>query len=76
MIGAPTTLTTPSNCSNHFGPSYSINNDTAYLHNFIADLRMIQIIICKCCGRIEHKANACIIRGPKLLPQTIRIKMD
>ena len=30
------------------------------------------MIICKLCGRIGHKSDACIIRGPKLLPSSIR----
>ena len=32
--------------------------------------------ICKFCRRIGHKADACIIRGPKLLPTSIRIKIN
>ena len=29
---------------------------------------MRQKSICECCGRIVHKSDACIIRGPKFLP--------
>ena len=76
MIGAPTTLTTSSQCSHHFGTSYSINNDTAYLHPFVAALHMIQKNICEWCGSIGHKADACIIHGPKLLPLSLRRNMN
>ena len=34
---------------------------------------MIHKIICKCCGRIGHKADSCIIRGTKFL-STILIR--
>ena len=64
-IGAPTKLTTSVHNSHHFGPSYLIKNDTSYLHPVITALRMIQKILCKCWGSIVHKADACIIRGPK-----------
>ena len=30
-----------------------------------------QKIICECCGRIGHKADSCIIHGPKFLPPSI-----
>ena len=40
IIGDPTTLTTSGKRSNNFGPSNSINNDTAYLHIYIIALRM------------------------------------
>ena len=51
-------------------------NDTTTLHPVIADLRMRQKIICELCGRIGHKADACIIRGPKFLPTSLRRKMN
>ena len=38
MIGSPTTLTTSGQSSHNFSPSFSINNDTAYLQPVIADL--------------------------------------
>ena len=37
---------------------------------------MRQKSICECCGRIGHKADACIIRGPKFLPPSLRIKIN
>ena len=33
-------------------------------------------IIFKFCGRIGHKADACSIRGPKLLTPSLRRKMN
>ena len=33
-------------------------------------------IICKCCGSIGHKADTCIIHGPKLLPPSLSINMN
>ena len=33
---------------------------------------MGQNIICKCCGRIGHKAYSFIIHGPKVLPPSLR----
>ena len=76
MIGSPTTLTTSGQRSHHFSPSYYINNDAATLQIFISDLQTRQKIICECCGRIGHKADACIIRGPKFLPTILRRKMN
>ena len=76
MIGAPTTLTTPGQSSHHFGHSYSRNNDAATLQTVIPALRMRQKSICECCGRIGHKADACIIRGPKFLLPILRRKMN
>ena len=52
MIGAPTTLTTSVQRSRHFILSYYSNNNSATLQTVIAALRMIQKIICECCGRI------------------------
>ena len=37
---------------------------------------MRQNIICKCCGSIGHKAESCIIHGPKFLPPSLRINMN
>ena len=68
MVGVPTTLTTSGRCSHHFGSSASIKNDTTSLQPFISDIYMRQKIICECCGRIGHKDDACIIRGPKIPP--------
>ena len=76
MIGAPTTLTTPDHPSRHFGPSSSINNYTESLQPVIAALRTRQKSICKFYGRIGHKADACIIRGPKFLPSNLRRKIN
>ena len=76
MLGAPTTLTTSGQRSHHFGPSYSRNNDAATFQPVIAALRMILKIICEYCGIIGHKADACIIRGTKSLPPSLRIKMN
>ena len=68
----PETFTTPFQCSRHFSPLYSINNDAETIMPVISDLRMTQKIICECCGIIEHKADACIIRGPKFLSPSLR----
>ena len=71
MIGAPTTLTTSDHRPHHFG-----NNDATTIQSVIAALRMRQKIICECCGRIGNKSYACIIRGPKFLPPSLRRKMN
>ena len=76
MIWAPTTLTTSGQRSHNFGPSSSINNDTASTQPVIEALCMIHKSICKCCGMIRHKADACIIRGPKFLPPSLRRNMN
>ena len=76
MIGDPPTFTTSCQRSHHFSPSYSINNDTASLQPVIADLSTRQKIICECCGRIGHKDDACIIRGPKFLSPSLIRKMN
>ena len=76
MIGAPTSLNTPGQSSHHFGLSSSINNDAETLNPVIAALRMIQKSICEFCGRIGHKYDACIIRGPKFLPPSLRININ
>ena len=76
MIGAQTTLTSSGQRSHHFVPLSCSNKDAATLHPVIAALHMIQNSICECCGIIGHKADACIIRGPKLLPQSIRRNMN
>ena len=72
MIGDPTTFATSSQRYHYFSPSSSINNDTAYLQPVIESLRTIQKSICECCVRIGHKSDACIIRGPKFLPPSLR----
>ena len=76
IIGAPTTLTTLGHSSQHFVYSSFINNDAATLQSVIAALRMRQKSTCECCGRIGHTADACIIRGTKFLPPSLRIKMN
>ena len=76
MIGAPTTLNTSGHCPHHFSPSPSSNNYESTLQPVIEALRMRQKSICECCGRIGHKADACIIRGPKCLPPSLRREMN
>ena len=76
MVRSPTTLTTSDQHSCYIYTSSSTNNDTASLQPVIAYLRMIQKIICKLCGRIGHRDDACIIHGPKLFPPIIIIKMN
>ena len=76
MIGAPTTLTTSGHRSHHLGSSSSINNDATTLQPIIAALRVRQKIICECCGRIGHKDDAFIFRGPKFLLPSLRRKMN
>ena len=76
MIGAPTTLTTSVQRSHHFVLLSPRNNDAATLQPVIAALRMRQKIVCECCGRIGHIASACIIRGTKFLPPSLRRKMN
>ena len=76
MIGYTTTLTTSGHRFHHFGPLSSINNDTAYLQKVIAALVMKQKSIFECCGSILHKADACILFGPKFLPPSIRRNMN
>ena len=76
MIGSPTTLNTSVQCSHHFSPSFSSNNDAATLQPIIVVLRMRQKSICECYGRIVHKADACIIRGPKFHPPSLRRNMN
>ena len=76
IIGAPTILTTSGQHYHHTSPSSSINNDTTSIQTVIAVLCTIHKRICEWCGRIGHKSDACIICGPKLLPPTIRRKMN
>ena len=76
IIGDPTIFNTSSQRSNNFGHSSSSNNDAATIQPVIEALRMIQKSICECCGRIGHKADACIICGPKLLPPSLRRNMN
>ena len=72
MIGAPNTLTTSGHLYHHFGPSSSTKNDAETTQPVIAALHMRQKSIYECCGRIGHKPDACIIRGPKLLLSSLR----
>ena len=71
MIGASTKLTTLGHYSHHFRPSSSSNNYAANLHPCIAALFTRQNSICEYCVRIGHKADACIIRGPKYSNQVL-----
>ena len=76
MILDPTTLTTSGQISYHFVPSSSTKNDAETTQPVIAALHMRQKSIYECCGRIGHKPDACIIRGPKLLPLSLRRKIN
>ena len=76
MIVSPKQLDTSGQHSHNFGSSYSINNDTASLQTVIAALCMKQKSICELCGRNGHKADACIIRGPKFLPTILIRKIN
>ena len=76
MIGAPTILTTSGQHYRHFSPSSSIKNYAETLQPVVASLHTRQKSICECCGRIGHKADACIIRCPKFLPTSLRRKMN
>ena len=69
---SPNTLTTSVQFSCNFDASSSIKNDTATLQPVIAYIPIRKNIICKFCGRIGQKDDACIIRGPKLSPPSIR----
>ena len=75
IIGDPTTFTTSGQRSHHFSPSPSVKNYTAYIQPVIADIRTKKKIICKCCGIIGHKADACIICGPRFLSLSLRRKV-
>ena len=72
MIVDPTTFTTSGQLSHSFRPVSSINNDTESLQPVIADLSTRQMIISEFCGIIGHKADACIICGPKFIPPSLR----
>ena len=76
IIESPTTFTTSGQHSHHLSPSYYRNNDAATIQPVIAALRTRQKSICTCCGRIGHKADACIFRGPKFLPPSLRRNMN
>ena len=76
MIGAPKKLTTSVQPSHHFSPSYSSNNDASTFQKVIAALSTRKKIICEWCGIIGHKSDAYIIRGTKLLPPSLRRKMN
>ena len=71
MIGDPTTLTTSVQRSHHLSPSTYIKNDTTSLQLVIAALCTIQKSIREGCGRIGHKADAWIIRGPNYSHQVL-----
>ena len=71
MIGSPTTLTTSSQRSHHYGTSYSINNYTSSIQTVIAVLLTRQNTICKHCGMIGHKSDTCTICGPKSFPPSL-----
>ena len=75
-IGSPTKLTTSGQRYHHLSPSYSINNDVATLQPVIVALRMRQKSIYECFERIGQKSDACIIRGPKFLPPSLRRKTN
>ena len=75
IIGDPTTLTTSGQRSRHSVPSSSSNNDASTLQQIISALHMRQKSICECCGRIGRKYDACIIRGPKFLPPSLKRNM-
>ena len=76
MIGYTTTLITSGQISHHLGHSFSTNNYTATHQPVIAAHCIIQKIICGFCGSIGHKSDAWIILRPKLLPQSLRRKMN
>ena len=76
MMVYPTTLKNSGHRSHHFGPSSSSNNDAATLQPVIATTHTIQKSICEFCGRIGHKADACIIRGTKFLSPSLRRKIN
>ena len=69
-------MTTLVHCYHYFSPSSFTNINKATLQSVVAYLRIIQKFICKCCGRIGHKAGACIIRRPKFLPPSLGRKMN
>ena len=76
IIGAQTTFATSDQRSHHFIPSSSINNYISYIQPVITVLHLRQKSICEFCGIIGHKADACIICGPKFLPPSLRRKMN
>ena len=76
MIEPTTNLTYSSLWSYHFDTSSSTIDDKSSLHPVIADLSVRHKIIWECCGRIGHKTDSCITRGPNLIPTSIRIKMN
>ena len=76
IILSPTTLTTSGQCSYRFVPLSYTKNDIATLQPVIVSLRIIQKIICECCGRIGHNADDCIIRGLKFLPPSLKRSMN
>ena len=75
MIGYPATLTISGQRSHHLGTSSSTNNDAETLQPVISYLLIIQKTICKYCGSIGHKADACIIHLPSFIPPSLRINI-
>ena len=76
IIGSPTKLDISGQSYHPLNPSSSIKNDAATIQPVIAAICTRQKSICECCGRIGHKSNACIIRDTKLLPPSLRRKMN
>ena len=76
MIGDPLTFITLGQRSHHFIPSSSINNDTASLQPVIAAICARQKSICEWCESIGHKADAYTIHVTKLIPPSLRRKMN
>ena len=76
MIGVPNELTTSGQSSNTFVTSSSTNNNTATLQTVISALLIRKNILRGYCGSIVNKYDACIIRGPKLIPTTIGVNIN
>ena len=76
IIGDPTTLTTSVQRSHNSGLSTSTNNDRETPQPVIAALCVFHKTICKFCDGVGDKAGFFIIRGPKLLPPSIRRNMN
>ena len=75
-IGYPTNLISSGQRSHHFGTSSSTNNYTSTLHPPLTDTRIRKKVIWKWCGIFGHKDYHYIICRPKLLPTSIRIKIN
>ena len=76
IIVSPNKLTSSIQRSQPFSNYYYNNNDKYFLQTFIEALCIRQKITCECYGRIGHKADTCIICGPKFLPYIIRQNMN